>query len=237
MSISNSDTMKNEVMEFIYVVSHDLHAPLRTMVEFCNLLESENSDSLNEDSKHYLSLIISGGKKMQKMLESLLELSRLSSMYNPQQDLDYNLILKDCINILNDTIEDTRAVIEIAAMPIGPGDADLLTKLFSILINNSLKFQRPGNIPNICISSNKRENERIFKIQDNGIGIEPEYYEQIFKPFARLHNDQEYPGIGMGLTLAKKIVNQHDGHIWIEPSPTSTGVTVTFSVSSALKTQ
>ena len=198
------------------------------MVEFGRLLNAEENAALSEDGKLYLSLIVENGQKLQKMLASLLDYSRLNTMAKSASNVDLNVILEHCELVLEEKIKETAAKIVISPLPTVKMDAEQAMQLFLFLIDNALKFQIPGNRPLIKISATQESDAWLFKIQDNGIGMEPSAVEQIFKPFQQLHGE-EFPGVGMGLSLAKKIVERHQGSIGVEAT-NQTGSTFFFTL-------
>ncbi len=197
------------------MVSHDLSAPLRAIVEFSKLLEAEQRDVLNADGKEYLALVVESGKKMQQMLAGMLDLSRITTAPKTFSPVHCNDVLNDCRIQLQDTIDATHATLEIAPLPTVTADAGQLTQLFLLLLENALKFHAPDAKPQVHVSAEKSKTAWVFTVRDNGIGIAPEFHERVFKPFQRLHGDDDYPGIGMGLTLARRIVVHHGGTLRI----------------------
>jgi light-regulated signal transduction histidine kinase (bacteriophytochrome) len=217
-SLSKADTAAQELKDFVYIVSHDFSAPLRGIVEFSKLLKTEQREALNDEGKEYLSLIIESGEKLQNMLAGLLEYSRLNTASKPLSMVDCNDILNNCRSTLQDKITTTGAQIDIAQLPTVAAEPEKLTRLFLALLDNALKFHAAGVAPYISVSAEKQDKSWLFTVRDNGIGIDQEFHKRIFQPFQRLHADKEYPGIGMGLTLVKKIVGQQGGEIWINPA-------------------
>ena len=151
------------------------------------------------------------------MMEGLLSYSRLNTMAKPFCDVSVARILEDLKIIMMSQISASGAQIEIGEMPTVHGDVDQLMLLFQALFDNAIKFQPADNKPLIRIAAKEKENCWQFYVADNGIGIDPKFHEKIFRLFGRLHADDEYPGVGIGLTLAQKIVERHGGNIWIDP--------------------
>lgn len=212
-----------EFKEYAYSVSHDLSAPVRAMVEFSKLLKAEHASSISDEGREYLSMIIENGVKMQMMMDGLLQYSRLNTMAKPFSNVDVGKILEDCQVILKPQITTSKARLEIGQMPIIHADAEQLMQVFLALLENALKFQPEGGSPYIKISASETENFWQFAIADNGIGIAPQFQQKILKIFQRLHADDAYSGVGIGLTLAQKIILRHGGRIWCEPhSPQGT---------------
>lgn len=217
-SISNDDpSLALEFQNFAYSVSHDLSAPVRAMVEFSKLLSSEYTDALSDEAKQYLALIIGSGGKLQAMMEALLQYSRVNTMAKPLADIETEPVLKACLAAAEKRLDRPAAEIETGKMPAVHADADQLRQLFDILVDNAVKFQPRGLTPHIRITAEPQGSLWRFSVIDDGIGIAPQHAEKIFKLFQRLHTDEEYPGVGMGLTIAQKIVRRHGGALWFEP--------------------
>jgi light-regulated signal transduction histidine kinase (bacteriophytochrome) len=210
--------------EFTYLVSHDLGAPVRGMVEFSRLLQAEYGDVLNDEGKLYLSLIVDSGVKLQKQLAGLLDYSRIDSEAAPFSSIDSGKLFKDCLPRLKDKIDSAKAKIEIMNLPTLTADAEQIERLFTILLDNALTFHGNSSPSVIHISAEAKSDGVTFFIKDNGIGIAREFHQHIFKPFKRLHTDAEYPGVGMGLAIAKKIIDRHHGDIGVTSAPNAGSV-------------
>lgn len=206
--------INEEFKQYAYSVSHDVSAPVRAMVEFSKLLSSEEAHALSPDGREYLALIIENGYKLQNMMDGLLQYSRLNTIAKPFEIVDLNFIVLSVLAELEEKITNSHAVIDIEKMPTVDADPEQMRKLFYALIDNAIKFHVQGNIPAIHISAAKQEDCWAISVADNGIGIAPRNYETIFQIFKRLHTDDEYPGVGIGLALAKKIVERHGGTIF-----------------------
>lgn len=212
-----TESAANEFREYAYGVSHDLSAPVRAMVEFSRLLTTEHAASLNDEGREYLSLIIESGAKLQAMMDGLLQYSRLNTEARPFRDVSAGEALQRCRSAMSERIAASGAELQVAELPVVQADSEQLTQLFSALIDNAISFQPPGRKPVIQISAEQVDGYWRFAVADNGIGIAPRFHEKIFKLFQRLHADEEYPGVGIGLFLAQKIVHRHGGAIWCEP--------------------
>lgn len=215
-SLEDAEDLAKTFKEFAYVVSHDLGTPLRAMVEFSRLLKLENANGLSEESRLFLSLIIENGEKAQAMLGGLLDYSRLNTTAKPFFDTDLNTLLSECRETLADKIKTKKAKLTVTPLPTLKTDMHQLKQLFLALMDNALTFHQPNIAPEITVSASRRMHDWLFSVRDNGIGIEQKFHDRIFHPFKRLHTDSEYPGIGMGLALAKKIVERHRGRIWVD---------------------
>lgn len=230
----NEERLAQEFKDYAYAVSHDLGAPVRAMVEFSRLLVGEHSAALNDEGKLFLSLVIENGEKLQKMMEGLLDYSRLNITAGPFAEVDCNEILANCHKQLADKITTLKGKIEISNLPCIKGDAKQITQLFMYLLDNALKFQPRYQAPHIKINAQAQGIMWMFTIVDNGIGIEQAYQQKIFQLFQRLHSDTDYPGIGMGLTLAQKIVHLHGGEISIKPTADG-GTAVIFTLPACIR--
>lgn len=216
---ASANGVEAEFQDFSYRVSHDLGAPVRAMVEFSKLLASEHAAAIGAEGMEYLSIIVSSGQQMQAMMEGLLEYSRLTTRSRPFQQADLDTIARDSLVILEKKIADTNADISIGVMPVVSCDAIQIGRMFDILIMNALIYQPSGQTPKITISSDRAESGWRLAISDNGIGIDPRFYDKIFQMFQRLHTSEAYPGNGVGLALARKIARRHGGDIWCDSAP------------------
>ncbi len=218
-----------EFREFAYIVSHDLQEPLRTIYSFAQILEKENKGKLGPTGDEYIGYITSATKRMQQMINDILVLSRIS---NGKDFLPINVenIINIVIENLRNSIEKHNAIVTFDnPMPTILADKTQLIQLFQNLVANGIKFHRKGEPPKIHISSKKVHNERIFSVNDNGMGIDNKYFEKLFIIFSRLHSKEKYPGTGIGLAICKKIVECHNGKIWVE-SKVGEGSTFYFSI-------
>ncbi|KFC58321.1 histidine kinase [Flavobacterium gilvum] len=217
-----------ELEQFAYITSHDLQEPLITLKFFSELLKTEFPKDLNEDIKQYLDFILISSDRMQKLIKGLLDYSRIGNQIN-QHEIDCNEIVNETISSLSDNIRESNCKIETENLPKLNGYSVELIQLFQHLISNAIKF-RKKDIPLIVrIKAKLIENNWHFTVEDNGIGIEEQNQEKAFIIFKRLHNREDYPGIGIGLAICKKIIALHEGNIWIE-STLGSGTTVHFTV-------
>jgi chemotaxis family two-component system sensor kinase Cph1 len=166
---------------------------------------------------------------MQAMFSGLLEYSRINTLAKPFSHVDCNTVLDHCRLVFQDKIKASKATLTIEPLPVIDMDAEQCMQLFLALLDNALKFHAANNPPDIKVFAEKRENRWLFTVQDNGIGIDPKFYQKIFLLFQRLHTDEEYPGAGIGLAFAKKIVERHGGKIWVDSTP-GAGASFRFSI-------
>lgn len=217
-----------ELARFAYVASHDLQEPLRMVSSYTQLLERKYKDQLDEDANQFIHFAVDGAKRMQQLITDLLAYSNIAANSQIFDEIDCNQLLQQVIENLKIAIEETQAKIIYENLPIVKGDKIKLLQLFQNLISNAIKF-RGAAAPEIIIQTRLIEHYWQFSIQDNGIGIEPQFFDKIFVMFQRLHGKQTYPGTGIGLAICKKIVEQHHGEIWVR-SLLNKGTTFYFTL-------
>ncbi len=207
-----------ELEKFAYVASHDLQEPLRTVASYLQLLERRYKDKLDADAGRFINFAVDGAKRMQRLIADLLAYSRLSRQETRFEPTDCEAAIQQSLANLQSAVEEGRAEVTCETLPTVPADGLQLAQLFQNLIGNAIKF-RSQTPPRIRISAERKDQEWVFAVSDNGIGIEPQYRDQIFEVFQRLHGRAEYPGTGIGLAICKRIVEQHGGRIWVESEP------------------
>lgn len=206
-----------ELDEFTYVASHDLQEPLRKLIAFADLLPRDlDGIALSERAQDDLRFIAEAAQRMQSLVRGLLALSRASKGEVGREPVALDDCVNSAIEALSLRIQDTHAVIQRNALPKVHGDSLLLTQLYQNLIGNSLKYTQPGQAPAITLTAVCSDAGWTMGVRDHGIGLKPQYAEQIFAPFKRLHGRDEYEGSGMGLAICRKIVERHKGRIWVE---------------------
>jgi PAS domain S-box-containing protein len=219
----------NEELErFAYVASHDLREPLRMVTSFSQLLQQRYQGRLDADADEFIHYVVEGGKRMDALVNDLLEFSRINSRAKPLQPTDMNEVVEDASRSLSVALEESGARIEIEYLPRVPADRTQMSQVFQNLLSNAIKF-RGKNIPLIRIWAERKENNWVFSVQDNGIGIDPSYSETIFEIFKRLHTKEEYPGTGIGLAISRRIIERHGGRIWVT-SQVGEGSTFSFTL-------
>ncbi len=202
-----------EIEQFAYAASHDLQEPLRSISNFSKLLAHKLADNSSEEITKYMSLITGGAERMSNLIFDLLEYSRVGKDMS-RSITDCNVLVKDILTDLTSIIDENDAEIHVQDLPIL--NCYDLKSVFQNLILNAIKFKKAGLPAVVNISSTSNDKDYIFKIEDNGIGIEKEYFNRIFVIFQRLHTRFEYAGTGIGLSLTKKIIELHGGEIWVE---------------------
>ena len=224
--IESNMSLKN----FAYIASHDLKSPLRTIANFGKLLETKLVGRINEEEQEYLSFIINSTTNMQKMIQSLLNHSKINSQKIKLQEINVNELLEEIKKELKVSLEEKRANIYLGELPeTMKGDRIIIKQLFQNLINNALKFVQENQRPSISIACEEKRSYWKFFVEDNGIGIEPKFQEKIFQLFQRLHASIEYEGSGIGLATCRKIVELHKGTITVQ-STLGEGSTFSFII-------
>lgn len=217
-----------ELQQFAYIASHDLQEPLRMITSYLQLLEHRYKDQLDESANDFIGYAVDGAARMKTLINDLLAYSRVQTRGKPFEWVDCNESVEQAIANLKLAIEDNQAIILRDPLPEILGDRTQMIQLFQNLISNALKF-RTTEVPTIRISAELQSDQWLFRVQDNGIGIEAQYAERIFVIFQRLHNRSEYPGTGIGLAICKKITERHGGRIWVESQPRE-GATFCFTI-------
>jgi PAS domain S-box-containing protein len=207
-----------ELEQFAYVASHDLQEPLRMVSSYTQLLLRRFGEKFDGDSREFMGYIVDGAARMKQLIEDLLEYSRVGTRGKEFREVPLEEALRRAVSNLRASIQETSAAVSWEALPTVVADDTQLTQLFQNLIGNALKF-RSASVPRIVVASKENERDWQFTVRDNGIGIEPQYFERIFMVFQRLHNKAEYPGTGIGLAICKKVIERHGGRIWVESRP------------------
>jgi len=207
-----------ELERFAYIASHDLQEPLRMVSSFLQLLKKKYQGQLDEKADRYIHYAVDGAERMKILIMDLLEYSRVGSGKENFEEVDTNRILEEVTETFRAQIIKNRARVEIDPLPAVTADRMQLSQLFQNMIGNAMKY-RSEQSPVIRISVKEEPEHWQFCIRDNGIGIDPLYFEKIFIIFQRLHNKTDYSGTGIGLAICKKIVERHRGKIWVESAP------------------
>lgn len=206
---------QEEMRQFASTAAHDLKAPLRRVMQFCQQLQKKCEVKLGNDERELLNYMVQNTVQMQRLIEDLLAYARVGRSEVPLQRVDLNAVFDTVIDHLSAVIEEGGARVDITPMPNVLGDSTALVQLFQNLIGNALKF-RGEKAPIVTVRAQPEGEFWHFTVTDNGISIAPEHHQAIFAPFRRLHAPHEYEGSGIGLATCSKIVAQHHGQIWVE---------------------
>jgi PAS domain S-box-containing protein len=218
-----------ELGQFAYIASHDLQEPLRMVASYTTLLSRRYKGKLDADADEFIGFAVDGASRMQRLIQDLLAYSRVGSTGKELSETSSEDALQRTLVILRSVIEESHAVVTHDPLPVVFADEMQLTQLFQNLIGNAIKYQRAG-IPNVHIAASRSgETQWKFSVKDNGLGIDPQYFERIFGMFQRLHKREEFAGTGIGLAICKKIVERHGGSISVESQP-GHGSTFYFSL-------
>jgi light-regulated signal transduction histidine kinase (bacteriophytochrome) len=214
----------DELLQLVFVSSHDLQTPIRAVVSYAQLLARRYRNKLDAKGTEYLHYAVDGMLRMQELVNDLLVYLQIRAGDREPQPTDCNAVFQDAMSRLLLDVERLQARVTCDLLPVVAADRTQITALFAHLLDNALKFRRDVP-PEVHVSATKRRGEWLFSVSDNGIGIESAMYERIFGIFQRLHPPDRYPGTGIGLALAKRIVERHGGRIWLDSTP---GVGTTF---------
>lgn len=229
------EASNQELEQFASIASHDLQAPLRNLSAFTGLIEHRLGDKLDPEDRQHFEAIRSGSAHMRGLIEGLLRMSRLGRERLQRVPVSVKQCLDRALTALQEDLRTTDARVESGDLPTVLADATLLSQLFQNLLGNALKFQPKGQRPVIAVSGELHQNEWLFSVRDNGIGVAPEQLNQMFGMFKRLHREEEYAGDGIGLALCRKIVRLHQGRIWAESRP-GAGTTIYFTLPASPET-
>jgi signal transduction histidine kinase len=219
-----------ELEQFAYVASHDLQEPLRAISGCVQILEKRYKDQLDSKGHELIAHTVEGVARLKELIEGLLAYSRVSRLEAGAEPVSLESALGAAVGQLASAIEETGAVVEHEKLPMVCGNRGQIVQLLQNLIGNALKY-RAARAPIVRISTLRKENMWAIAIRDNGIGIEPQYFDRVFSIFQRLHTRDEYPGTGIGLAICKRIVEQAGGTMWIE-SVLGAGSTFFFTLPS-----
>ncbi len=218
-----------ELEQFAYVASHDLQEPLRVIAGYVNLLEERYGDKLDQDAREFIGFATDAAYRMRALINALLQYSRVETHGNPFERMDCNRALSEAMADLEVSIAESEAEITSDTLPETLGDPVQISHVFENLISNAIKFRKDDLRPRIHVSCERDESEWRISVSDNGTGIRPRYQERIFGMFKRAHKRSKYPGTGIGLSLCLKIVERHEGRIWVE-SEVNQGSTFHFTI-------
>lgn len=221
-----------ELEQFAYVASHDLKEPLRKIRIYLQLLGQRYAEKLDASANQYIDYAVDAAERMQHLVNDLLTYARVGSRAKPPGVTDSAAVFDQILAQLEPAVRESGAVISRGSLPSVRADAAQLGQVFQNLLGNAMKFRREEAPPEIRVEAERNEENWLFSVRDNGIGIDPQYADRVFVIFERLHTRSEYPGTGMGLAICKKIIERHDGRIWLESEP-GKGSTFKFTLPAA----
>jgi light-regulated signal transduction histidine kinase (bacteriophytochrome) len=228
VTMKELERSNSELEQFAYVASHDLQEPLRMISSYMQLLERRYKDKLDTDAKEFINYAVDGATRMQRMINDMLTYSRVGTRGKPFSRTECKKVLKIALMNLKASIETNDSEVTYDTLPTLDVDEMQFSQLFQNLIGNAIKFHGKEK-PRIHVSASEKENEWLFSVQDNGIGIDPGNIERIFQIFNRGSISKEFSGTGIGLAVCKKIVERHGGRIWVE-SELGKGSTFHFTI-------
>lgn len=227
-TLTELERSNKELEQFAYVASHDLQEPLRMVSSYTQLLERRYKDKLDDDALDFINFAVDGANRMQRLINDLLEYSRVTTRGKAFEKVDLSGVLGMAIANLHNRILETGALITNDDLPFCKGDEMQLVRVFQNLLENALKF-KSETAPRIHVSTESEGDMLVVSVKDNGIGIERQYQDRIFTIFQRLNTKKDYPGTGIGLAICKRTVERHGGKIWFESEP-GNGTTFKFSL-------
>jgi light-regulated signal transduction histidine kinase (bacteriophytochrome) len=230
------ELLNEELESFNYVASHDLQEPLRKIQIYSNRL-LEGKDELSEQAQESLTKVLSAAERMQNLITDLIEFSQVSSSAESFEEVDLNQVLSEVSNTLSEMILESGTELVVEPLPVVRAIPFHMIQLFTNLVNNAIKYRKPGETPRVKVSSGRVDGSELgqpsnrrylaVSVQDNGIGFDPAQRDNIFELFKRLHTREKYAGTGIGLAICKKIMQHHDGFIRASGEP---GQGATFTI-------
>jgi PAS domain S-box-containing protein len=223
-----------ELEQFASIASHDLQEPLRMVASYTQLLSRRYKGKLDSDADEFIAFAVDGASRMQRLIQDLLAYSRVGTRGSDLLDISSEDALRHALLNLRGAIEESSALVTHDPLPTVSADETQLVQLFQNLVGNAIKYQGPG-VPKVHIAVARGSGKKwTFSVQDNGLGIEPQYFEKIFGMFQRLHKREAFAGTGIGLAICKKIVEQHGGRISVD-SKLGHGSTFRFALAESEK--
>jgi light-regulated signal transduction histidine kinase (bacteriophytochrome) len=216
---SQMDAMQTELQDLVYAISHDLGAPLRAITGFSSILNKKCGHALDEKGQTYLRFISEGGEKAQLMLAGLLRYSRVVTQAKPFKHVSLSSVLNVVLSELDEKISTKLARVHFEFLPPVWADEEQMRQMFSVIIDNALTYHRAGMPPHIIVGAEEHKNFWHITVTDNGLGVPSDQADRIFDVFKRLHEDVTPPAAGMGLAIARRIVERHGGTIGITSAP------------------
>jgi len=223
-----------ELQQFAYIASHDLQSPLKTIANYLSLLEAQHGEKLDPDARRLIDVSTSAAIRMRELINDLLEFSRVGSDI-ALTPIDLNELVTEILLEQQTDMQAVNATADVGPLPTIMGHRTDIKQVFQNLISNGIKYRRQGVAPRLSIRAADDRTKHQFSISDNGIGIEPQYFDRVFQLFQRLHGRNQYSGTGIGLATCKKVVTMYGGDIWLESTP-GEGTTFFFTLPKVIKT-
>ncbi|CAN5418215.1 hypothetical protein BH11BAC2_BH11BAC2_18070 [soil metagenome] len=228
-NVAELERSNKELEQFAYIASHDLQEPLRMVGSYMQLIERRYKGKLDTEADEFIHYAVDGANRMKQLISDLLNYSRMNTP-GTIIPVDLNTVLEEILKNLTKSFSESGAKFQSEKLPVIEADRTQMIQLFQNLISNAIKFRREGISPEISLTAVKKEGEWLFSIADNGIGIDQQYADRVFIVFKQLHTKAKYGGTGIGLAIAKKIVERHGGSIWFD-SVSGKGTTFNFTLS------
>ncbi|WP_459192778.1 sensor histidine kinase [Halosimplex sp. J119] len=232
-AVTQLEESNEQLEQFAYAASHDLQEPLRMVRRYLQLIESRYGDDLDEECMEFMGFAADGAERMSEMIEGLLEYSRIETQDGSFDTVDLDAVLDDVLTDLQFRLEETDTRVTREPLPTVQGDGRHLQQLFQNLITNAIEYSGDGP-PRVNVSATQDGEEWTISVRDEGIGIESADTDRIFAIFQRLHSVEDHAGSGIGLTLCKRIVERHDGEIWVDSEP-GEGTTFFFTLAPSVE--
>ncbi|MFA6019281.1 MAG: ATP-binding protein [Rhodospirillales bacterium] len=218
-----------DLEQFAYIASHDLQEPLRQIGSYVQLLERRYKDKLDSDASTFINYTVEGVKRLQGLIHELLAYSSVGTRRSPFAVTNLTDLARRAVMHLSSDIKNSGAEVLVETLPTLSVDAPQIEAVFQQLVSNGLRFQIKGSVPRLRIWAEEHKDDWVMSVKDNGIGIDPQYFDRIFLIFKRLHSRADYPGDGIGLALCQRVVERHGGRIWVE-SEAGQGAIFRFSL-------
>ncbi len=215
-TIFQLESTNAELEAFTYSVSHDLRAPLRAIHSFTKIIEEDYAPQLDDEAKNMMRSVMNNAKRMGQLIDDLLALSRYTKRELTKKTTDMTLLVNQCLDELKKSTNTSKTKITIDNLGTAKVDPALMFQVFINLLSNAVKYSSTKDQPEVHVGCEKKDNETIFFVKDNGTGFDMKYYDKLFGVFQRLHSMDEFEGTGVGLALIKRIVTRHGGKVWAE---------------------